>query len=124
MRAFRISLVLFALMIALIVVGTWVGRCVCDKLQCMTEALPETPGEYSAAQAVVLRDYWQRQLPRLRPIVSRIFLRTVSDLVNDLTAYASPDADSVGDYRAARAELLEAIDEMRRAERAAFGLGV
>lgn len=121
MRAFRISLVLFAVLVALIIVGTWYGRHVCDELQSMTDALPDAPEDEGGGQVMALMAYWQRQTPYLRPIVNRTVVRTMSDLISDLAIYAAEE-DSTADYRATRERLLGAIDEMRRSEKATFGL--
>ena len=121
MRAFRISLVLFSLMVALITVSTWYGRRVCNELERMTEALADEPSEQDLEQAEALRAYWRKQTPYLRPIINRTVVRTMSDLVSDLSIYAAED-DNAADYRATRQKVLGAIDEMRRAEKATFGI--
>ena len=121
MRAFRISVVLFVLMVALIAVSTIYGRRVCGKLQTSLDALPPEPSEQAAMQAEELRTYWQRQTPYLRPIVNRTVVRTMSDLIIDLTVYAA-DTESATDYDATRDKVGGAIDEMRRSEKATFGL--
>ena len=122
MRAFRISLVLFALTIALIVIGTWYGRDVCDKLEQMTLSMPDEPSDEAITGAVALQKYWQGQLVWLRPMVNRTVVRTMSDLVGDLAIYAAPTLDAAPEYRSTKQKLLGAIDEMRRAERATFGM--
>ena len=89
MRAFRISLVLFSLMVVLIVVSTLYGRRVCGELERRVEALSDEPSAQVAAQAEALRDYWQKQTSYLRPILNRTVVRTMSDLVSDLGAHGS-----------------------------------
>lgn len=121
MRAFRISLVLFALMIVLIGVSTVYGRRVCDKMQDMLDSISDEPGEQVAEQAEKLRDYWQKQTPYLRPIVNRTVVRTMSDLISDLAVYAG-EAENAADFFATRQKVAGAIDEMRRSEKATFGL--
>ena len=122
MKALWISLVIFGLMIVLIVVGTWYGRRVCDDMQAAVDALSDEPGEDNADKATALRDEWQRRTPYLRPIVNRTVVRTMSDLVSDLAIYADPAVDALPEYRSTKQKLLGAIDEMRRAEKATFGL--
>ena len=122
MRAFRISLVLFSVMVALIAVSTWYGRRVCSELEQMTQALPDEPSEQNVAAAEQLRDFWTKRTPYLRPIVNRTVVRTISDLISDLSVYADPTLDAAPEYRSTKQKLLGAIDEMRRAEKAAFGL--
>ena len=112
MRALRISLVLFAVLIALIAVGTWYGRCVCEDMQEAIDALPDKPDDRAAAQAAELRDEWRERTPWLRPILNRTVVRTISDLVDD----------ALPEYCSTKQKLLGAIDEMRRAEKATFGL--
>lgn len=122
MRALRISLVLFAVLIALIAVGTWYGCCVCEDMQEAIDALPDTPDDRAAEQAAALRDEWRERTPWLRPILNRTVVRTMSDLVSDLAIYADPAVDALPEYRSTKQKLLGAIDEMRRAEKATFGL--
>ena len=122
MRALRISLVLFAVLIALIAVGTWYGRYVCEDMQQAIDALPDTPDDRAVVQAAALRDEWQERTPWLRPILNRTVVRTMSDLVSDLAIYADPAVDALPEYRSTKQKLLGAIDEMRRAEKATFGL--
>ena len=122
MRALWISLVIFGLMIVLIVVGTWYGRRVCDDMQAAVNALSDEPSDATASAADALRDEWQRRAPYLRPIVNRTLLRTLDDLVNDVAIYADPALDALPEYCSAKQKLLGAIDEMRRAEKATFGL--
>lgn len=122
MRALWISLVIFGLMIVLIAVGTWYGRRVCDDMQAAVDALSDEPSDDTASEADALRDEWQRRTPYLRPIVNRTVVRTMSDLVSDLAIYADPAVDALPEYRSTKQKLLGAIDEMRRAEKATFGL--
>lgn len=122
MRALCISLVLFALLIGLIAVGTWYGRHVCDDMQAAVDALSDEPSEDNAGKAAALRDGWNERVPYLRPIVNRTVVRTVSDLVSDLAIHADPTLDALPEYRSTKQKLLGAIDEMRRAEKATFGL--
>ena len=122
MRAFRVSLVIFALMVVLIAVSTVYGRHVCREMESLVEALPDTPSVAAVGQTDTLSRYWQAQTAYLRPLVNRTVVRTMSDLVGDLSVYADPATDAVPEYRAARRKLLGAIDEMRRAEKATFGL--
>ena len=122
MRALWISFVIFGLMIALIVVGTWYGRRVCDDMQAAVNALSDEPSDATASAADALRDEWQRRTPYLRPIVNRTLLRTLDDLANDIAIYANPALDALPEYCSAKRKLLGAIDEMRRAEKATFGL--
>ena len=121
MRAFRISLVLFSLMVVLIVVSTLYGRRVCGELERRVEALSDEPSAQVAAQAEALRDYWQKQTSYLRPILNRTVVRTMSDLIGDLAVYATEE-DNAADYRATRRKVLGAIDERRRLDKATFGL--
>ena len=122
MRALRVSIVLFLLMVALIVASTLYGRHVCAELERVLSDMTDEPSEQNARLAQSILDYWTAQTPYLRPIVNRTVVRTVSDLVGDLAISASPDAEALSEYRAAKHKLLGAIDEMRRAERATFGL--
>lgn len=122
MRAFRIALAVFLLTVALIAGGTVYGRWVCREMEALVEALPDTPSVAAVGQTDTLSRYWQAQTVYLRPLVNRTVVRTVSDLVGDLSVYADPATDAVPEYRAARRKLLGAIDEMRRAEKATFGL--
>ncbi len=122
MRALWISLVIFGLMIVLIAVGTWYGRYVCEDMQQAIDALPDTPDDRAAAQAAELRDEWRERTPWLRPILNRTVVRTMSDLVSDFAIYADPAIDALPEYRSTKQKLLGAIDEMRRAEKATFGL--
>ena len=87
----------------------------------MIEAMTDEPSEQNAALAEHLRNDWIQRTPYLRPIVNRTVVRTMSDLVSDLCIYAA-DEGSTADYRATREKVVGAIDEMRRAERATFGL--
>lgn len=121
MRAFRISLGLFVLMAVLIGVGTAYGRRVCGELEQRLGTLSDEPGEQSEAAAKALSSYWDEQTPYLRPIVNRTVVRTMSDLISDLAVYAA-EADNAADFRATREKLYGAIDEMRRSEKATFGL--
>ena len=121
MRAFRISLVLFALMIVLIGVSTAYGRRVCDRLQDMLASISAEQGEQAVEQAKELRNYWQKQTPYLRPIVNRTVVRTMSDLISDLAVYAG-EVENAADFFATRQKVAGAIDEMRRSEKATFGL--
>ncbi len=121
MRALRISLVLFALMLVMIGVSTYYGRRVCDGLESRVDALPDEPGEQVATQAEELQDHWKKQTPWLRPILNRAVVRAMGDLISDLCIYAA-EADNAADYRATREKVLGAIDEMRRSEKATFGL--
>lgn len=122
MRAVWISVVLLLLMSLLIVASTVYGRHVCATLEDMIALMTDEPSEQNARMAERILVYWQAQAPRLRPLVNRTVVRTMSDLVGDLVISASPDADALCEYRAAKHKLLGAIDEMRRAERATFGL--
>lgn len=121
MRAFRIALVIFTLLIGLITVSTVYGLRVCRKMEAMVEKLSDEPSESNAVLADELRAYWQKQTPYLRPLVNRTVIRTMSDLLIELTLYAD-DGESAADYRATCDKVLGAIDEMRRAEKATFGL--
>lgn len=122
MRALWISLVIFGLMIVLIAVGTWYGRYVCEDMQQAIDALPDAPDDRATVQAAALRDEWQERLPWLRPILNRTVVRTISDLVDDVAIFADPALDALPEYRSTKQKLLGAIDEMRRAEKATFGL--
>ena len=121
MKGFRISLVLFSLMVALIAVSTWYGRRVCGELESRVDALADEASEQTAVQADELREYWREQTPWLRPVVNRTVVRTMSDLISDLSIYAA-EQDNAADYRAVREKVLGTIDEMRRAEKATFGI--
>ena len=122
MRAFRISVVLFLLLLVLIGVSTAYGRRVCNELDASVKALSASPDEQTAASVAALKDYWQNQIPYLRPLVNRTVVRTMTDLLSDFTVYADPAMDSESDYRATREKVRVAIDEMRRSEKATFGL--
>ncbi len=122
MRAFRVSLVIFTLMLALIAVSTAYGRRVCCELEERVAQASDAPAALAVTQTEALLAYWHRQTPYLRPLINRTVVRTVSDLVGDLAVYADPTLDAAPEYRATRERLLGAIDEMRRAERASFGL--
>ena len=121
MRAFRISLVLFAALLTLIAISTAYGLRVCRVMQDTLMALPDDPSEQAVAACGGLRDYWQAQTRFLRPLVNRTVIRTMSDLLIELTLYAE-DGESAADYRATREKVMGAIDEMRRSEKATFGL--
>lgn len=122
MRGFWIALVLFAVTVALIVIGTVYGRWVCREMETLVEALPGEPSTDAVTRVRALQAYWQSQVPYLRPMVNRTVIRTMSDLVGDLSVYAAPGLDAAQEYHAARCKLLGAIDEMRRSEKATFGL--
>ena len=121
MRAFRISVALFAALLVLIAASTVYTLRVCRAMQDALAALPDEPSEQAAQRCQALRDDWQGRTRLLRPLVNRTGIRTTSDLLIDLALYAE-DGESAAEYRATMQKVMGAIDEMRRAEKATFGL--
>lgn len=117
MRAFRISLVLFALMAALIVGSMVMNRYVSGRMRDMTEALPESPDEEAAA---ALEDFWEQWRAWMRPTMNQVVWREVDGQVAVLAAYARLGDEGKPEYVGAGRQLLCAIEEMSRPERAAL----
>ena len=120
MRAVRISLVLFLLMIALVVGSMVMNRYVSETMRQAVEALPAIPDEQAVLSVRTLTDFWGRWRGWMRPTMNQTVFRTVNDLVGDLGVYTPLLDGGIPEYAGARARLLSAIEEMSRPERAAL----
>ncbi|MBE6661558.1 MAG: hypothetical protein E7605_09185 [Ruminococcaceae bacterium] len=120
MRAVRISLVLFLLMIALVVGSMVMNRYVSETMRQAVEELPAIPDEQAVLSVRTLTDFWGRWRGWMRPTMNQTVFRTVNDLVGDLGVYTPLLDGGIPEYAGARARLLSAIEEMSRPERAAL----
>ena len=120
MRAVRISLVLFLLMIALVVGSMVMNRYVSETIRQAVEELPAIPDEQAVLSVRTLTDFWGRWRGWMRPTMNQTVFRTVNDLVGDLGVYTPLLDGGIPEYAGARARLLSAIEEMSRPERAAL----
>jgi hypothetical protein len=120
MRAVRISLVLFSLMIAVIVGNMIMNRYVSGTMRTMVEGLPPILDEQSLSSMEELKAFWGRWRSWMRPTMNQTIWRSVNDLVGDLGAYGELLEEGTPEYVGARARLLSAIEEMSRPERAAL----
>lgn len=120
MRAVRISLVLFLLMIALVVGSMVMNRYVSETMRQAVEELPAIPDEQAVLSVRTLTDFWGRWRGWIRPTMNQTVFRTVNDLVGDLGVYTPLLDGGIPEYAGARARLLSAIEEMSRPERAAL----
>jgi len=120
MRAVRISLVLFLLMIALVVGSMVMNRYVSETMRQAVEELPAIPDEQAVLSVHTLTDFWGRWRGWMRPTMNQTVFRTVNDLVGDLGVYTPLLDGGIPEYAGARARLLSAIEEMSRPERAAL----
>lgn len=120
MRAVRISLVLFLLMIALVVGSMVMNRYVSETMRQAVEELPAIPDEQAILSVRTLTDFWGRWRGWIRPTMNQTVFRTVNDLVGDLGVYTPLLDGGIPEYAGARARLLSAIAEMSRPERAAL----
>ena len=120
MRAFYISIVLFTLMLLVIVGSMVMNRYVCGHLQSELEAAPDVPTPDALARLTALQDFWSRWRGLLRLTVNQSVWRAVNDPMMALMQYATLGEEATADYAGARAQLLCAIQEMSRPERAAL----
>ena len=120
MRAVRISLMLFLLMIALVVGSMVMNRYVSETMRQAVEELPAIPDEQAVLSVRALTDFWGRWRGWMRPTMNQTVFRTVNDLVGDLGVYTPLLDGGIPEYAGARARLLSAIEEMSRPERAAL----
>ena len=120
MRALKISLVLFVLLLALMIGGMIVIQKICNRMEVMLGTLPDLPTEEGWEQAAELREYWHRRRGIVHPAVNHTELNAVTDMTDSLVIYADPDADEAVEYRRTRVLLYNAIDELRRLERFSF----
>lgn len=120
MRAVRISLVLFLLMIALVVGSMVMNRYVSETMRQAVEELPAIPDEQAVLSVRTLTDFWGRWRGWMRPTMNQTVFRTVNDLVGDLGVYTPLLDGGIPEYAGARVRLLSAIEEMSRPERAAL----
>lgn len=120
MRAVRISLMLFLLMIALVVGSMVMNRYVSETMRQAVEELPAIPDEQAVLSVRTLTDFWGRWRGWMRPTMNQTVFRTVNDLVGDLGVYTPLLDGGIPEYAGARARLLSAIEEMSRPERAAL----
>ena len=120
MRAVRISLVLFSLMIAVIVGSMIMNRYVSGTMRTMVEGLPPTPDEQSLSSIEELTAFWGKWQRWMRPTMNQPLWRSVNDLVGDIRAYGALLEQGTPEYVGARERLLSAIEEMSRPERAAL----
>lgn len=120
MRAVRISLVLFLLMIALVVGSMVMNRYVSETMRQAVEELPAIPDEQAILSVRTLTDFWGRWRGWMRPTMNQTVFRTVNNLVGDLGVYTPLLDGGIPEYAGARARLLSAIEEMSRPERAAL----
>lgn len=117
MRAFRISMALFLLMLALIAGSMAMNRHVSGTMRAMAEGLPDEPVE---AEVEELEAFWLQWRALMRPTMNQVVWRDVNDLVGSLAAYAALGEEGRPEYVGARCQLLLAIEEMSRPERAAL----
>lgn len=120
MRALRISLVLFALLMALMIVGMVVIQRICNRMERLLQTLPDLPTQEGWEQAATLRDYWNKRRGVVHPAVNHTELNAVTDLMDSLLIYANPTSDEAVEYSRTRLLLCNAIDELRRLERISF----
>ena len=120
MRAVRISLVLFSLMIALVVGSMVMNRYVSQTMQKAVDALPAIPDEQAILSVHELTAFWGRWRGWMRPTMNQTVFRTVNDLVGELGVYTPLLDGGIPEYAGARERLLLAIEEMSRPERAAL----
>ncbi len=118
MRAVRISLVLFVLMLVMIMGSMIMNRYVSGTMQALVEALPAFPDEQALSSIHELTAFWRRWRGWMRPTMNQTVWRTVNDLVGDLDVYTPLLDAGVPEYVGARERLLAAIEEMSRPERA------
>ena len=121
MRAVRISLVLFSLMIALVVGSMVMNHYVSGTMRQTVEELPAIPDEQAILSVRELTAFWGRWRGWMRPTMNQTVFRTVNDLVGELGVYTPLLDGGVPEYAGARERLLLAIEEMSRPERAALG---
>ena len=121
MRAFYISAVLFVLMLCVIGGSMAMNRHVCGRMQAELEQMPDKPGDEAAERLFEMQSFWLRWRGLMRLTVNQTVWRAVNDPMMMLTQYAALGEDATPDYVGARVQLLCAIQEMSRPERAALG---
>lgn len=121
MRAVRISLVLFSLMIALVAGSMVMNHYVSGTMRQTVEELPAIPDEQAILSVRELTAFWGRWRGWMRPTMNQTVFRTVNDLVGELGVYTPLLDGGIPEYAGARERLLLAIEEMSRPERAALG---
>lgn len=119
MRAFRISLVIFLLLIVMMLGSMVVINRICDRMVSMIESLPPEPSSQSSQTARQLYAYWQQWRGWVHPAVNHLELNAVTDHLEALCEYADSSGEGV-EYRKERRLLLTAIEEVRRLERISF----
>jgi hypothetical protein len=110
-------MVLFLLMAVMIAGSMVMNRHVSGTMRAMAEGLPDEPAE---AEVEALEAFWLKWRAYMRPTMNQVVWRDVNDLVGSLAAYAELGEEGRPEYVGARRQLLFAIEEMSRSERAAL----
>jgi len=116
-RAFWISAALFLIMAALIAGSMVMNRHVSESMRAMTEDLSDMPTPSGTDE---LTAFWHRWRRLMRPTMNQTTWRCVNDLVQSLAAYNALGEEGAPEYVGARRQLMCAIEEMSRPERAAL----
>ena len=118
MRALYVSVVLFLLMLGVIASSMVMNRHVCKEMQQALEALGDKPTEEAVARLAELQAFWLRWRDLVRLTVNQTVWRAVNDSTMALVEYARLGDEALPEYAGTKAQLLCAVQEMSRPERA------
>lgn len=118
MREFYVAVVLFLLMLGVIAGSMAMNRHVCGRMQEALEGVGEEPTAEALARLEELQAFWHGWRDLVRLTVNQTVWRAVNDATTALVAYAELGDEALPEFVGAKAQLLCAVQEMSRPERA------
>jgi hypothetical protein len=118
MRAFYLSIVLFLLMLGVIASSMAMNRHVCGRMQEALDAVGDDPTAEALAHLEEIQAFWLGWRDLVRLTVNQTVWRAVNDSTMALVEYARLGDEALPEFVGAKAQLLCAVQEMSRPERA------
>lgn len=119
MKSFVAVCIIFAIMLACVILNCLYINRTADTLTDMVASLPRADSDDCRDAVEQLDSYWRERHDTVALSVSFVELNRISDVLSTLKSYAASGATS--DFECARGLLLNAIRELRRLE--SFELG-
>lgn len=118
MREFYVAVVLFLLMLGVIAGSMAMNRHVCGEMHKALDAVGDDPTAEALARLEELQAFWLGWRDLVRLTVNQTVWRAVNDSTMALVEYARLGDEALPEFVGAKAQLLCAVQEMSRPERA------
>ncbi len=114
MKAFYISLCLFAVMIGAMVSNYRYVQATSSKMIEQLEQLPSVGDEQTLAAAIAIAQQWERVRPLVQATVNHTEIEVIGNVADELVTFAKHK--NISEFERARALLINAFQELRLSE--------